>query len=695
MMCDKAWQNELATFTRYMILVLSLEIFLITIYSMWVLGGLEAVHGRKVMLAVCFFCILNAIICATGLLSYSNLKWNFMLMPSMILIIGLGLDDTYILCMDYQQQYVWMRWLHENEPTKFPEELFPVEQRIGNIMAVGGFSIFVTSFTDFVVFMIAFATTGLGVLQSFCAICAFGVLVCFFFQTTLFLAFLTWDARRQDKGKIDCCCFLSPVKNVDKMICSNKTVNPYERGLSSDLWGKYFPKYALTKCGVTTILMTCLFFTAFCTMGCFKLTPNWDLTGNYIKGEELHEIMSDWLESVPFAMRCELITIADSFTSHKTVIDEIISSLTDRDDITQVAGWYPSYLDYLNETGTPFPSDDLILANSLTDWVGDNTTYGPYYDFYLAFSDDNSNMYASRLEFAQTVTKWSYRWTVDMFHEMHDLLSSYDADGLRIYRYSQFSSFFVSNDSVIDETLFTLYIGMPIIVFIVYCVVWHVQATIYVLAMVIVTDIQVLGMCHWLDIDFDFFCGVCILLALGLTVDFNVHIVHRALEIVPKDSIQNHFRRNREHMSRVMYAVGGSIFHGAFSTFLVVFPLALYSPVLTMQKLFQKLALIVGLGMFQGLFVLPCILVILPLSRHEAKDVEIESSSEETYDSADDIQIEDTVNDFDVDELKQYKIKLDQDLKRMDKQFFETKQEHEKELEVQKKEMKMLRGAVE
>ena len=32
------------------------------------------------------------------------------------------------------------------------------------------------------------------------------------------------------------------------------------------------------------------------------------------------------------------------------------------------------------------------------------------------------------------------------------------------------------------------------------------------------------------------------------------------------------------------------------------------------------------------------------LSRHEAKDVEIESSSEETYDSADDIQIEDTVN---------------------------------------------------
>ena len=48
-----------------------------------------------------------------------------------------------------------------------------------------------------------------------------------------------------------------------------------------------------------------------------------------------------------------------------------------------------------------------------------------------------------------------------------------------------------------------------------------------------------------------------------------------------------------------------------------------------------------------------------------------------------------------MDELQQYKIKLDQDLKKMDKQFLETKQKHEKELEVQKKEMKMLREAVE
>ena len=147
--------------------------------------------------------------------------------PTIILILGLGLDDTFILCCDYQQQYLWMRHLQDEDTTgKSPEELLPVPERIGNIMAVGGFSIFITSFTDFVVFLICFSLTGLGVLKAFCSMCMFGVIFDFLFQTTLFLSFLTWDARRQDAGRVDCCCCLPPVENVDKRICSSRTSSP-------------------------------------------------------------------------------------------------------------------------------------------------------------------------------------------------------------------------------------------------------------------------------------------------------------------------------------------------------------------------------------------------------------------------------------------------------------------------------------
>lgn len=75
--------------------------------------------------------------------------------------------------------------------------------------------------------------------------------------------------------------------------------------------------------------------------------------------------------------------------------------------------------------------------------------------------------------------------------------------------------------------------------------------------MMILTDVQLLGLCHWLDIDFDFFLGLCILLAFGLTVDFNIHITHRALEIIPNEEIEDQWKRRVDHTSRVLYAVGG------------------------------------------------------------------------------------------------------------------------------------------
>jgi len=397
----------------------------------------------------------------------------------------------------------------------------------------------------------------------------------------------------------------------------------------NDLWGSTFPKYILNKTGISLVLLLCASLTIFSVIGCTQLSPQWTLEDNYKIGDSMWRIISAFLTADPFYIGTEIYIITDSFTSHKHTVDDMISTLLSRDDVVVVDGWYENYQLYLNTTQSAFPTTDLALAQSIDSWAENSQTRGPYYAKEIRFSEDESYVYASRIYMTQTTTNWDYDWTIDNYHELTDFFKSYTTDGLRMFRFDTVTSFFISNDSVIGETLITLFIGIPVITIIVFLVLGHAQATLYVFLMMILTDVQLLGLCHWLNIDFDFFLGLCILLALGLTVDFNIHITHRALDIVPNPDIKDVWERKVDHTSRVLYSVGSSVFHGSFSTLLCVMPGAIAQPLKATQKLFIKLALILLCGMFQGLFVLPCILTLFPLSQKKQDTVPKEDQTQD------------------------------------------------------------------
>merc|ERR1719424_1731023 len=69
----------------------------------------------------------------------------------------------------------------------------------------GGVSIFITSLTDAIAFLIGSATV-LPALSWFCTFAGLCVVWCFIFQITVFLPCLVLNARRADTGALDCCC---------------------------------------------------------------------------------------------------------------------------------------------------------------------------------------------------------------------------------------------------------------------------------------------------------------------------------------------------------------------------------------------------------------------------------------------------------------------------------------------------------
>merc|ERR550525_613492 len=85
-------------------------------------------------------------------------------------------------------------------------------------------------------------------------------------------------------------------------------------------------------------------------------------------------------------------------------------------------------------------------------------------------------------------------------------------------------------------------------------------------------------------------------------------MVHRAMELVPDYDIQDQWERNIAHTKAVLHTVGGSVFHGTFSTLLCVFPASFLSVSKSSRDLFLNISIIIIMGMYHGLIILPCIL---------------------------------------------------------------------------------------
>jgi len=186
----------------------------------------------------------------------------------------------------------------------------------------------------------------------------------------------------------------------------------------------------------------------------------------------------------------------------------------------------------------------------------------------------------------------------------------------------------VVEDSL-PNLLLSLYVGVPVITVIVLANLRHLQASFYVFIMIVSIDIELIGISALLGTTFDFMFGVAVLLALGVTVDFNIHVAHRSLELLEDDTIENAYERNVDHTRKVYMSVGSSVFHGTFSTLLVCFVPMVVSSVKAYRSFFGMLCLIMIFGMFHGLVILPVLMTIFPITHeHTQKAVTIRRQSQ-------------------------------------------------------------------
>ena len=110
----------------------------------------------------------------------------------LILMLGLGLDDMFVICNSLDQVSLFK----------------PSHERLKEALKRAGPSITLTSATDALTFLIG-VNSSIPVLSSFCVYCSLSVTFLYIAILTVFLPVLYWDTKRVRSGRKECfglCC---------------------------------------------------------------------------------------------------------------------------------------------------------------------------------------------------------------------------------------------------------------------------------------------------------------------------------------------------------------------------------------------------------------------------------------------------------------------------------------------------------
>ncbi|GIL56519.1 hypothetical protein Vafri_11858 [Volvox africanus] len=187
--CDGAVGRESTKAINRDIGKLSIGYILIIIYTIIALWRNSWAYQKAHVALASFLAIGMGIGMDLGMLSGFGLKFNFVCQVLPFLLVGVGVDNTFVIISNYFDQ----------DPDA------PIEYRMGEALGLAGSSITVSCMTNVIAFAVG-TYTSLEALLSFSVYASIGTLLVFIFQVTIFPAFLTLDARRELRTRLGVGC---------------------------------------------------------------------------------------------------------------------------------------------------------------------------------------------------------------------------------------------------------------------------------------------------------------------------------------------------------------------------------------------------------------------------------------------------------------------------------------------------------
>ncbi|GJP66613.1 hypothetical protein CLOP_g23528 [Closterium sp. NIES-67] len=605
--------------------------FLLLAYSLLILFRRHPVHSHCYLALVNMASITLAVLGSYGVCSLCGLKFSLVTQSLALLLLGLGTDDMLVTMA-----------AHDETARDFPNA--SVVDRIVATVSRARRGVIVAALTNFVAFCTGIISE-LPALRDFMIYAAVGVVLVFVYQSTLYVAVLTLDLRRQRANRLDTlCCVVSAAGPTDG--CCGRPYDRNKPGVDQTVIGHWLPAVILHPVGKVLVVLSTLGLLAVGIYGACNVTQNFNIDWMVPDGSYVRDVYRIRSQTFPLASGQGALPVyvyTTNPTANFTTVTNTSSGSSRpeawvvpaaagdaasapmdyfkmQDELAAlgvrlqedpyvsfsppVQSWFANYLIWLSAS----PHAPLLDANGrpptselFYEWLHEFLgSVGRRFRLDVVFDQGNSSVILSSRMFAMTRGLNNSGQQVDAMNSIRASASS-AAPTLQAFAYT-FPFIFVEGYAVIQpDTVLAIAIAGGVVFAIMLLLLADLTCSVLVAVMVAAIGIELVGFLYWFGLAFNSVTSITLLLAIGIAVDYSAFTAFSFLSQVGT---------RQERARRALNHLGVAVFNGGFFMFLSILPLALAKS-FVFQTFFKMFSMIVVLGLWHGLCTLPVVLSLI------------------------------------------------------------------------------------
>eukprot|EP00088_Acartia_fossae_P041082 TRINITY_DN4294_c0_g1_i7.p1 TRINITY_DN4294_c0_g1~~TRINITY_DN4294_c0_g1_i7.p1 ORF type:complete len:1080 (-),score=273.26 TRINITY_DN4294_c0_g1_i7:86-3325(-) len=563
---------------------------LMFIYTILMLGKLNAVEVKMYLAITGIASVGMGLMIGMGLSSALGFPYTPMHPAMPFLALGIGIDDMFVIVQ------CW------NNVKKQHGSNIEISEAIGQGLKHAGVSVTITTLTDVFAFAIGSISRMPG-LSAFCVSCAIALAAIYLLQVTWFVAFLALDEKRiaaKRHGIVPCV-----VKN---------DYNPTDMCNREALFAKFMKAYTKMLSNwiyKAAVIVTTLTLLGFGVWGATEIEQKFDPILLLPKGSYLRKWTEVNSEMYPTNGWSSVVYTGKMNYSNLPYMDKLMDDL--QDVVNQKT--------YLKSRGSWWLDlKKWALKNHKADTVEDIWTEK---DFPMILSEflhsSDGAKHKRNFEFEGNLTcgnpappikvsKFSVGFPnfagpsehIPAKRLLEDMVNKSKISE-RAFSHVKIYAAWETDEIIGTELYRNIGLALVAVVVVTLVLLTNFQICFMVFCCVILTLVDIVGFLHFWEMTIDIISCVSIVLAIGLCVDYSVHIGHAFL-IAPGSRL--------EKAVSAIETIGPAVFNGGFTTFLALSLLSLSQSNIFIT-FFKVFFLTVVFGLFHGLLMLPVMLSIL------------------------------------------------------------------------------------
>ncbi|XP_073533017.1 patched domain-containing protein 3-like [Phyllobates terribilis] len=531
-----------------------------------------------------------AVLSSFGLLLLCGVPFVVTVANAPFLILGVGVDDMFIMISSWQQ-------------TKVKDK---VEERMAETYAEAAVSITITTFTDVLAFYIGILTSFESV-QSFCIYTGTAILFCFLYNVTCFGAFLALNGKREENNRHWFICkkvaenkddHRSPAYN---MCCvgggySHITGKETDHPMTSFSRKHYGP--FLTNIW-TKVLIIILYggYLASSIYGWFQVQEGIDLRNLATDGSYIRSFYDDddlyFSEYGPRVMVVVTEEVSYWDSDVQSSIDRCMESFINNSYViggSLSESWMSVYIDMAKKMNLNISDKNNFISNL-------SRLFNVVPDFKQDVDIQSEAIMASRF-FIQTVNVTSAVDERDMLNQVRDTAKSCE---IPVLVYHPAFIYFDQYAVIIDNTIQNVAVAAAAMFVISLLLIPNPLCSLWVTFTIASIIVGVTGfMAHW-DVNLDSISMINLVICIGFSVDFSAHITYAY--------VSNQKANINDKVTDALHSLGYPIVQGAVSTILGVVALSAAQSYI-FRTFFKIIFLVIAFGLIHGLVFLSVFLTL-------------------------------------------------------------------------------------